>query len=152
MIYVHVPFCRSFCTYCDFYSEVALRCRKAEDALKQEALFGRFADALESEIRARENEICSVASGNGVKTLYVGGGTPSVLPLGVYERLLTALKNVGVDLRFAEFTVEVNPEDIVEKGEKYVEGLLRLGVDRVSMGVQSFDDGILKWMNNPATN
>ena len=151
MIYVHVPFCRSFCTYCDFYSEVALRCRKAEDALKQEALFGRFADALESEIRARENEICSVASGNGVNTLYVGGGTPSVLPLGVYERLLTALKNVGVNLRFAEFTVEVNPEDIVEKGEKYVEGLLRLGVDRVSMGVQSFDDGILKWMNRRHT-
>jgi len=151
MIYVHVPFCRSFCTYCDFYSEVAVRCRKAEDALKQEALFGRFADALESEIRARRNEICSVTSGNGVNTLYIGGGTPSVLPLGVYERLLNALENVGLEGRFSEFTIEVNPEDIVERGEKYVEGLLRLGVDRVSMGVQSFDDGILKWMNRRHT-
>ena len=151
MIYVHVPFCRSFCTYCDFYSEVALRCRKTEDALKQKALFGRFADSLEAEIRAREHEIRMVAAEGDVNTLYIGGGTPSVLPLGVYERLLSVLKNVGVDHRFAEFTVEVNPEDIVEKGEKYVEGLLRLGVDRVSMGVQSFADGILKWMNRRHT-
>lgn len=151
MIYVHVPFCRSFCTYCDFYSEVALRCRKAEDALKQDALFGRFADALEAETRAREHEIHKVTAEGAVNTLYIGGGTPSVLPLGVYERLLSALKNAGVDHRFAEFTVEVNPEDIVEKGEKYVEGLLRLGVDRVSMGVQSFDDRILKWMNRRHT-
>lgn len=48
---------------------------------------------------------------------------------------------------FDEFTVEVNPEDIVEKGREYVRGLLALGVNRVSMGIQSFDDGILRWMN-----
>ena len=49
--------------------------------------------------------------------------------------------------RYAEFTVEVNPEDIIEKGEEYVRGLLELGVTRISMGVQSLDDGILRWMN-----
>ncbi|MBO5980335.1 MAG: coproporphyrinogen III oxidase family protein, partial [Bacteroidales bacterium] len=57
MIYVHVPFCRSFCTYCDFYSEVAGRCRKAEDAAKQESLFKDFAEALASEVRFRSEEI-----------------------------------------------------------------------------------------------
>jgi oxygen-independent coproporphyrinogen-3 oxidase len=147
MIYVHVPFCRSFCTYCDFYSEVAPKCRQAEDTAVQNALFERFADALAVEIKTRKEEIQSACAASGVKTLYIGGGTPSVLPLGVFRKVLETLKEVDVSGDFAEFTVEVNPEDIVEKGIEYVEGLLELGVNRVSMGVQSFDDGILKWMN-----
>ncbi len=142
MIYVHVPFCRSFCTYCDFYSEVAAKCRKAEDIERQEELFGRFSDALVSEVRLRADEIIE-----NVHTLYIGGGTPSVLPLSVFERLLEALREVGHGRPFDEFTVEVNPEDIVEKGPAYVEGLLKLGANRISMGVQSFDDGILRFMN-----
>jgi oxygen-independent coproporphyrinogen-3 oxidase len=70
-----------------------------------------------------------------------------VLPLHVFESVLGTLSKVGCHGKFREFTVEVNPEDIVEKGPQYVEGLLKLGVNRVSMGVQSFDDAILKWMN-----
>ena len=142
MIYVHIPFCRSLCTYCGFYSEVAAKCRKAEDAGRQEELFGRFADALVSEVRMRGQEITDDRN-----TLYIGGGTPSVLPLCVYERLLSALRESGHGGPFEEFTFEVNPEDIVEKGEDYVRGLMELGVNRISMGVQSFDDGILKFMN-----
>ena len=142
MIYVHVPFCRSFCTYCDFYSEVAARCRKAEEALKQDALFEDFAKALACEIRSRAGEIT-----DDVNTLYIGGGTPSVLPLSAFQTLLEALRSAGHGGPFDEFTVEVNPEDIVEKGVNYVEGLLALGVNRISMGVQSFDDSILKFMN-----
>ena len=142
MIYVHVPFCRSFCTYCDFYSEVASRCRKAEDAQKQEALFEDFAQALACEVRSRAGEIT-----DGVNTLYVGGGTPSVLPLSAFQAFLDALHSVGHGGPFDEFTVEVNPEDIIEKGHAYVEGLLELGVNRISMGVQSFDDSVLKFMN-----
>ena len=142
MIYIHIPFCRSFCTYCDFYSEVAARCRKAEEAQEQEAMFGRFAEALVSEIGLHADEIT-----DEVNTLYIGGGTPSVLPLCVYERILDALKEAGHGGPYEEFTVEVNPEDIVDKGEDYVKGLLALGVNRISMGVQSFDDGILKFMN-----
>ena len=147
MIYVHIPFCRSFCTYCDFYSEVALRCPKAEDALKQEALFERYAEALAAEIKERENEIQGVRTSDSVNTLYLGGGTPSVLPLGVLRRLSDALNEIGLSGGYTEFTIEVNPEDIVEKGADYVERLLQMGVNRVSMGVQSFDDSILKWMN-----
>ena len=142
MIYVHVPFCRSFCTYCDFYSEVATRCRKAEEALKQEALFEDFAQALACEVRTRAGEIS-----DDVNTLYIGGGTPSVLPLSAFQTLLDALESVGHGGPYDEFTVEVNPEDIVEKGVPYVKGLLALGVNRISMGVQSFDDTILKFMN-----
>ena len=142
MIYVHVPFCRSFCTYCDFYSEVASRCRKAEDAQKQEALFDDFAQALSCEVRCRAGEIT-----DDVNTLYIGGGTPSVLPLSAFRALLDALRSVGHGGPFDEFTVEVNPEDIIEKGHAYVEGLLELGVNRISMGVQSFDDSVLKFMN-----
>ena len=142
MIYVHIPFCRTFCTYCDFYSEVAARCRGAEDAARQDELFARFSDALVAEVKVRGHEITDF-----VNTLYIGGGTPSVLPLYVLERLLDALTESGHGGPYEEFTVEVNPEDIVEKGVPYVQALLKLGVNRISMGVQSFDDGILKFMN-----
>ncbi len=142
MIYVHVPFCRSFCTYCDFYSEVAAKCRGAEDEDRQNGTFLRFSEALVSEVQLRADEIT-----DDVNTLYIGGGTPSVLPLSVFERLLKALREAGHGGSFDEFTVEVNPEDIVEKGEAYVEGLLKLGVNRISMGVQSFDDSVLRFMN-----
>lgn len=141
MIYVHVPFCRSFCTYCDFYSEVAARCRKAEDVLKQEKLFEEFVQALCAEAVSRAGEISDEAN-----TLYIGGGTPSVLPLSALKTLFCTLKGFCGG-NFEEFTVEVNPEDIIEKGHAYVEGLLELGVNRVSMGVQSFDDKVLRFMN-----
>ena len=147
MIYVHVPFCRSFCTYCGFYSEVASKCRGNEDALKQKTLFEGYVQALETEIRTRHEDISRVFASGDVNTLYIGGGTPSVLPLSSLERLMAALRSAGHSGSFDEFTVEVNPEDIVEKGSDYVEGLLSMGVNRISMGVQSFDDGILKWMN-----
>ena len=138
MIYIHIPYCRSFCTYCDFYSEVASRC----------STYGGYAEALSAEIAARSEEIRkNVVSPSGVDTLYIGGGTPSVLPLCVFDSVLGSLSDAGCSGPFREFTVEVNPEDIVEKGHSYVEGLLKLGVNRVSMGVQSFDDAVLKWMN-----
>ncbi|MBQ8839464.1 MAG: radical SAM family heme chaperone HemW [Bacteroidales bacterium] len=130
MIYIHIPFCRSFCTYCDFYSEIAGGCAD------------EFVSALESEIRLRADEISSE-----INTLYIGGGTPSVLPLSVLEHIVAVLDEVGYGCPYDEFTVEVNPDDIVEKGEAYVEALMHLGVNRISMGVQSFDDGILRWMN-----
>lgn len=95
-----------------------------------------------AEIALRADEIS-----DEVNTLYIGGGTPSVLPLDVYTRVTEALKDYAGAGNFDEFTFEVNPDDIVEKGHGYVEGLLKIGVNRISMGVQSFDDGILRWMN-----
>ena len=142
MIYVHIPFCRSFCTYCDFYSEVAPKCREAVDFRIQDERFGCFGKALSSEIAMRGTEISDETD-----TLYIGGGTPSVLPLSFFESLMSSLREAGHGGPYDEFTVEVNPENIVEKGEAYVEGLLKLGVNRISMGVQSFDDGVLRFMN-----
>ena len=138
MIYVHVPFCRSFCTYCDFYSEV-LPGPSPHRAVAR-CLPDRYTAGLCAEIEARREEIAGTLS---VNTLYIGGGTPSVLPLECLRRIVDTL-GYGP---YEEFTVEVNPEDIVEKGPDYVRGLLGLGVNRISMGVQSLDDGILRWMN-----
>lgn len=151
MIYLHVPFCGSFCTYCDFYSEIC-RSRQA---------FNEYADAVIAEIRDRRKELeMNMSAQDAVNTLYIGGGTPSVLPLDVLSRIVGAVSPterlslvtdpVEVTTQtelFDEFTVEVNPEDIVEKGREYVRGLLALGVNRISMGIQSFNDDILRWMN-----
>lgn len=144
MIYIHVPFCSSFCTYCDFYSEI---CRRGQS-------FDEYAEAVVAEIHNRREELSmNMSAPDAVNTLYIGGGTPSVLPLDVLARIVRAaaayapVPDAEGAGPFDEFTVEVNPEDIVEKGPEYVRGLLALGVDRVSMGVQSFDNGILRWMN-----
>ena len=131
MIYIHVPFCKRFCVYCDFFSELY-----SEDEAE------RFADRLCAEIRSRKNEI-----DDRVKTLYFGGGTPSVLPLSALSRILITLDETGHGGPYAEFTIEANPEDIVERGQSYVRSLMALGMNRLSLGIQSFDDGLLKWMN-----
>ena len=145
MIYIHIPFCRTFCTYCDFYSEIASRCCRNE-----QERFDSFASALSAEIASYagfDTKYSHQQLAADVNTLYIGGGTPSVLPLSVFDNIVKALESNGFGGPYDEFTVEVNPDDIVEKGESYVEGLLRLGVNRISMGVQSFDDDILRWMN-----
>ena len=136
MVYLHVPFCRSFCTYCGFYSETCSKSRQSE-------LFNEYADAVLTEAEERKEEIRS----NPLRTLYIGGGTPSVLPLDVLRWVVQGIRRVQGDTPLREFTIEVNPEDIVEKGDEYLAGLLDLGVTRISMGIQSFDDGILRWMN-----
>ena len=134
MVYLHVPFCRSFCTYCDFYSEIACRDRDAQ-------LFEPYAAAVCAEASRRRDEIEATRD---LDTLYIGGGTPSVLPLPLLWQMAAHILTGALS---PEFTFEVHPEDIVERGPEYVRGLLGLGVNRVSMGVQSLDDGILRWMH-----
>lgn len=70
-----------------------------------------------------------------------------MLPPDVLSRIADGIRTIQGPSPLREFTIEVNPEDIVEKGDEYVAGLLDLGVTRISMGIQSFDDGILRWMN-----
>ena len=131
MIYIHVPFCQRFCTYCDFYSEI--------HSEQKAALWG---DAVCAEIRRRSAEI-----DDRVRTLYFGGGTPSVLPLSILSKILIALDQCGHGGPYTEFTLEANPDDICARGVGYVRSLLALGMNRLSIGVQSFDDTLLGWMN-----
>lgn len=125
-VYVHFPFCASRCVYCDFYSSV----RKDWDA---------YIDAAVAEI-ARNGDFFK-----GVRptTLYFGGGTPSLLPASSLGRVADAVrKTFGTD-SFEEFTIEVNPDDVTPGSAAAWHDM---GVTRVSMGVQSFDDSHLKWM------
>lgn len=130
MIYIHVPFCKSFCIYCDFYSEIP-----------GEGVYDAYTRQLCQEIRDRAAEM-----DDSLKTLYFGGGTPSVLPLSNLTRILLTLEECGHGGPYMEFTMECNPEDLVEKGLPYLESLKLLGVNRISMGIQSLDDQLLRWM------
>lgn len=124
MVYVHVPFCRSFCKYCDFFSEVASPTEEWLERICYDASL--YLDDI------RES--------SAVNTLYIGGGTPSVLPVSYLAQIADACG--GREWR--EWTVEVNPDDITPE---YASGLKSIGVNRISMGVQSLDDGLLRWMN-----
>lgn len=121
-IYVHIPFCHSRCIYCDFYSLPGLR-RAAE-----------VADGIVAEYTARRGELSEPPS-----TVYFGGGTPSSLPVEILARIVEALPLESV----TEFTIEANPEDI-DAGK--VDAWRRMGVNRVSMGIQTLDDAALRRM------
>lgn len=120
-LYIHIPFCAAKCAYCDFYSG-PLR-----------ADHGHYVDALRREWMMRRDEI-----GSPVKTIYVGGGTPSLLNPDVVARFADWLPT-GPDV--SEFTVEMNPDDVTPQ---LVEAWQRLGCNRISMGVQSLVDTELK--------
>lgn len=132
-IYIHIPFCRSKCIYCDFYSIGA-----------NEALVDSYIGALVSECRLRYDEL----RGEAVHTVYIGGGTPSLLSLNQLKRLIDGIGSI-VDLKCVEeFTVEVNPDDV---SHDFVSGVSALGVNRVSMGIQSFVDYELSAINRRHT-
>ena len=125
-IYVHIPFCASRCSYCDFYSTLSLA-----DAGE------RYVEALIAEARLRRDELQSEM----VTTLYMGGGTPSQLPIALLERLVKGLRATFDLSGLEEFTIEANPDDVVPD---WCAALPSLCVNRVSMGVQSFEDHILR--------
>lgn len=130
-IYVHIPFCRRKCYYCDFFS-VGSRNAPRED----------FCEALlrESGSRAAEWEGCTRDT-SAQRTLYIGGGTPSQLPPQMLAGLIRRLKEIFRLPHPDELTVEVNPEDVTTE---LVTALTEAGVNRVSMGVQTFCDAELQ--------
>lgn len=125
-VYVHIPFCASRCSYCDFFS-----------TLRLDEVGHDYVEALIAEARLRKAEL----NGKPVKTLYMGGGTPSQLPLPLLARLIDGLK-ATLDLNAVqEFTLEANPDDVTPE---WCAAVRALGVNRVSMGVQSFQDAVLR--------
>lgn len=131
-IYLHVPFCNSRCIYCGFCSTVSKGLRQ------------KYIPALKREISERGDFFSSLyESDRIVKTLYFGGGTPSILPPELLKEAVSAIRETFTIAEEIEFTVEVNPDDITED---YAGSLRKMGVNRVSMGVQSFKDSHLKWM------
>lgn len=124
-IYVHIPFCRSKCRYCDFVSVCS-------DEDKQKS----YVSALIKEINTGRKIFDGEAD-----TLYIGGGTPSFLYKGAVKEIAEALADT-FDLRLKEFTTECNPDSF---DEEKTEELKAAGVTRISLGVQSFDDDVLKW-------
>ena len=122
-MYVHIPFCKSICSYCDFTKMIYEE--KYED---------KYLTKLIEEIESENPNKC--------KTIYLGGGTPSVLTCVSLERLLSFLYPY-LDSDY-EFTIEVNPETI---DEEKVAIFAKYGINRVSIGVESFNDDILAILN-----
>ena len=131
-LYTHIPYCKSKCIYCDFYST------------PQVETMGQYVQSLLCEAELRKNEIAN----EPVKTLYVGGGTPSVMPVELLTSLINGLSEIFDLSQVEEFTIEVNPDDVTSD---YVKNLTAIGVNRVSMGVQSFNDNELKAINRRHT-
>lgn len=132
-IFVYVPFCKIHCTYCDFNVYANLT-----------RIMVPYADAVAGEIlRTRSHFSDRVA-----KSIYLGGGTPSLLPIECIERILRACSDSIPLLRDAEITLEANPGtmDAAKMRE-----LRALGINRLSLGVQAFDDGTLKRLNRGHT-
>lgn len=127
-IYLHLPFCSSFCLYCDFYSEV-----------NESTLRRGYLDALKAEISERANYFAGVLP----DTIYMGGGTPSLFDPEEIAELADLLRDGFKITHLREFTLEANPDDITPQK---LEGWRRAGVDRLSIGVQSFFDDHLAWM------
>lgn len=121
-LYIHIAYCRKKCIYCDFFS-----------AGERIADWHGYVDALCSEFRKRIIEMACP-----LRTVYVGGGTPSLMPADEFSRLSDFIKPYMGTVE--EFTIEVNPDDVTE--EK-LEVWNKCGVNRLSMGIQSFDDKLL---------
>ena len=131
-IYLHIPFCRQACHYCDFHFSTTL---KHKEALLQ---------AMRRELHQRREEM----QGRPVETVYFGGGTPSLLSLGEIESFL---EQIGREFSLspdAEITLEANPDDL---SPARIAELAAGPVNRLSIGVQSFMPGELRWMNRAHT-
>ncbi|WP_302355745.1 radical SAM family heme chaperone HemW [uncultured Alistipes sp.] len=131
-IYLHIPFCKRICAYCDFY--------KSADLRQMDALI----EAMHRELDARRGYL----GGEVVETRYFGGGTPSLCPPEEIGALLRHTEELFDCSRAEETTLEANPDDLTPR---YLAAVRRAGIDRLSIGIQSFDDDCLKLMNRRHT-
>ncbi|MFR9593823.1 MAG: radical SAM family heme chaperone HemW [Rikenellaceae bacterium] len=131
-LYLHIPFCRRVCGYCDFFRSVNT---------------SRL-DAVVSAMMVEIGDEADFLSDRALRTIYFGGGTPSLLSVEQVRDFLLRIADVFDVSGVEEITLEANPDDL---SEEYLRGLRALGVNRLSIGVQSFDDAELKFMNRRHT-
>lgn len=127
-IYIHIPFCKTRCIYCDFYSTTRSELKK------------RYIRALCQELRMRQDYL----EGATIETIYFGGGTPSQLDEEDFRLVFSTIGEVYGLEDTKEITLEANPDDLTEE---YVAMLRHLPFNRISMGIQTFDDATLKLLN-----
>lgn len=126
-IYIHIPFCKKACHYCNFHFST------------QTNNIDGFIEALLIEINLRKDYLKSP-----IQTIYFGGGTPSLLSFSQLKTITDAIRTQYVVNDFIECTLEANPDDITEEQLQYWK---QLGINRLSIGIQSFQNDALKWMN-----
>lgn len=128
-IYLHIPFCKQKCSYCDFHFSTSFHAYREQ-----------MIATMKEEIRVRVPYLCDQV----VETIYFGGGTPSILSSEELEGMLLSVKENYSVIDTTEITIEANPDDITE------ENLItwkKIGVNRLSIGLQSFREEDLRWMN-----
>ena len=128
MLYIHIPFCQQRCIYCDFYSTT-------QSIDKAQA----YIHAIANEMRQRCHELPSTL----LSSVYVGGGTPSLLPHEAIQQLFGAIRTHFRISEGAEITFEANPDDITSE---LLDVLIAVGVNRISLGIQSFNDQQLRML------
>ena len=133
-LYIHIPFCASRCIYCGFYSTTRLDLRQ------------QYVDALIRELV--EVGKSKMLKDDSISTVYLGGGTPSQLTIPQLHQLFDAIYIYNKVEPDAEVTIEMNPDDV---SVPYADTLRQLGINRVSMGAQTFDDERLRWLNRRHT-
>ena len=131
-LYIHIPFCRRICSYCDFYRVGAM------------SLLPNLVPQLIAEMEQRAEYIAD----KRLTSIYFGGGTPSLLPPEEIERVISRARELFDCSAVEEITIEANPDDLMEE---YVARLAATSVNRVSLGIQSFDDAVLEFMNRRHT-
>ncbi len=131
-VYIHIPFCKSICNYCDFYSIT-------DNSLKESLV-----QSLISEIRLRAGYL----EGEEIETIYFGGGTPSLFKPEIAERILNAIRENHPVAEDSEITLEVNPDDVYSG---FYSSLRERGINRISLGVQSWHNKYLKYLGRRHT-
>ena len=127
-LYLHIPFCKRICAYCDFHRFADL------------SALGRVVEAMHAEM----DETADFLHDREIRTIYFGGGTPSLLPPAELQRFMDHAARIYDLAELEEVTVEVNPDDVTEE---FVNELKQTAVNRISVGIQSFDDRLLRLMN-----
>lgn len=131
-IYIHIPFCKKRCTYCDFYTEVAPK------------FIPSLVDCIIKELQIRKQYLQNTP----INTIYLGGGTPSILNAEEFKRIFDTIYELFPVNENAEITFEANPDDL---SVEYLNEIKDLPFNRISIGIQSFDDADLKRINRRHT-